>query len=141
MRDVRWSRPNEQEETEVREKSLETPPLAEIPVGREVREVRLLAKLLDGFANPVRLSVLLLLSRNGEMNVGELVEAIGAPQPRVSDHLRCLAWCGYVWARREGSNVFYSIADERVLEVLKLGEGILSDNLEHVEACEVTKDC
>jgi DNA-binding transcriptional ArsR family regulator len=127
---------------EVREGSLEAvPPLADVPVGREVREVRLLAKLLDGFANPVRLSVLLLLAREGEASVGELVEAIGAPQPRVSDHLRCLAWCGYVRARREGQNVFYSIADERVLGVLRLGEGILADNLEHVEACDVTKGC
>ena len=127
---------------EVREGSVEAvAPLADVPVGREVREVRLLAKLLDGFANPVRLSVLLLLAREGEASVGELVEAIGAPQPRVSDHLRCLAWCGYVRARREGSNVFYSIADERVLGVLKLGEGILADNLEHVEACDVTRGC
>ncbi len=116
-------------------------PLADIPVGREVREVRLLAKLLDGFANPIRLSILLLLSRNGEMSVGALVDAIGVPQPRVSDHLRCLTWCGYVRARRDGNNVFYSIADERVLGVLKLSEGILADNFEHVEACEVTKGC
>ncbi|HEV2093256.1 MAG TPA: ArsR family transcriptional regulator [Rubrobacter sp.] len=79
----------------MRARSVEAP-LADIPVGREVREVRLLAKLLDGFANPVRLSVLLRLARVGEASVGELVEAIGAPQPRVSDHLRCLAWCGYV---------------------------------------------
>jgi DNA-binding transcriptional ArsR family regulator len=125
----------------VSDKLREAPPLAEIPVGREVREVRLLAKLLDGFANPVRLSALLLLSRSGEMSVGQLVDGIGVPQPRVSDHLRCLAWCGYVRGRREGSNVFYSIADERVLGVLKLGEGILADNIEHVEACGVTKDC
>ncbi len=117
------------------------PPLADIPVGREVREVRLLAKLLDGFANPVRLSILLLLAREGEASVGELVEAIGVSQPRVSDHLRCLTWCGYVRARREGQNVFYSISDERVLGVLRLGEGILADNLEHVEACDVTESC
>jgi DNA-binding transcriptional ArsR family regulator len=52
-----------------------------------------------------------------------------------------LAWCGYVRARREGSNMLYSIADERVLGVLELSEGILADNLERVEACEVTKDC
>ncbi len=126
----------------VSEGSIEAvPPLVDVPVGREVREVRLLAKLLDGFANPVRLSVLLLLTREGEASVGELVDAIGVPQPRVSDHLRCLAWCGYVRARREGQNVFYSIADERVLAVLRLGEGILADNLEHVEACDVTRGC
>jgi ArsR family transcriptional regulator, cadmium/lead-responsive transcriptional repressor len=125
----------------VTDKQLTEAPLADIPVGREVREVRLLAKLLDGFANPIRLSILLLLSRNDETNVGELVEAIRVPQPRVSDHLRCLTWCGYVRSRRDGNNVFYSIAVERVLRVLHLGEEILADNLEHVEACEVTKDC
>ena len=128
--------------TGVREGSVEvTPPLADVPVGREVREVQLLAKLLDGFANPVRLSALMLLARGGEMSVGELVEAIGAPQPRVSNHLRCLSWCGYVRARRDGNSVLYSLADERVLGVLKLAEGILGDNLEHVEACDVTKGC
>ena len=119
----------------------EAPPLADVPVGRDSQQVRLLAKLLDGFANPVRLSVLMLLSRHGEMRVGALVEAIGAPQPRISNHLRCLAWCGYVKVRREGINSFYSIADERVLGVLRLSEGILSDNLEHVEACDITKGC
>jgi ArsR family transcriptional regulator, cadmium/lead-responsive transcriptional repressor len=125
----------------VTDKQLTEAPLADIPVGREVREVRLLAKLLDGSANPIRLSTLLLLSRNDETNVGELVEAIRVPQPRVSDHLRCLTWCGYVRSRRDGNNVLYSIADERVLGILQLGEEILADNLEHVEACEVTKDC
>ncbi len=128
-------------EIEVRARPVEVPPLADVPVGREVRELRLLAKLLDGFANPVRLSVLLLLAREGDASVGEMVRIIGVPQPRVSDHLRCLAWCGYVRARREGQNVFYAIADERVLGVLRLGEGILADNLEHVEACDVTKGC
>ncbi len=119
----------------------ETPPLAETIVGRGSPDMRLLSKLFDGFANSTRLSILLLLTRLGEMSVGELVQAIGAPQPRISDHLRCLAWCGYVRVRRQGRHAFYSIADERVLEILRLGEGILRDNLEHVEACEVTGEC
>jgi DNA-binding transcriptional ArsR family regulator len=125
----------------VQNKQKHVPPLAGVPVGRESCEVRLLAKLLDGFANPVRLSVLLLLSRRREMSVSELVEAIGVPQSRVSDHLRCLAWCGYVRARREGGSSFYSITDERVLEILKLSEGILEDNIEHVKVCDVAKGC
>src|ERR671916_565329 len=110
--------------------------LAGIAVGRESEETCLLARLFNGFANSTRLSILLLLSQRGEMKVGELVEELEAPQPRVSDHLRCLAWCGYVQVRREGRNAYYSVADERVLEVLRLGESLLRDNLERVEACD-----
>jgi DNA-binding transcriptional ArsR family regulator len=111
-------------------------PLSSIAVGRESEEMCLLAKFFNGFANSTRLSILLLLAQRGEMKVGELVDELGAPQPRVSDHLRCLAWCGYVQVRREGRNAYYSVADERVLEVLRLGESLLRDNLEHVESCD-----
>ena len=109
--------------------------LSGITVGRESEEMCLLAKFFNGFANSTRLSILLLLARRGETKVGELVEALAAPQPRVSDHLRCLAWCGYVRVRREGRNAYYSVADERVMGMLELGEALLRDNLEHVEAC------
>src|SRR5215218_9158275 len=117
-------------------------PLFDIEVGRESEEMCLLAKLFNGFANPTRLSILLLLAQRGEMKVGELVDELGAPQPRVSDHLRCLAWCGYVQVRREGRNAYYAVADDRVMEVLKLGEELLQDNLEHLEACDdIDKGC
>jgi DNA-binding transcriptional ArsR family regulator len=120
----------------VQENVVSSEPLSGIAVGRESEEMCLLAKFFNGFANSTRLSILLLLSQRGEMKVGELVEELGAPQPRVSDHLRCLAWCGYVQVRREGRNAYYSVADERVLAVLRLGESLLRDNLDHVEACD-----
>jgi hypothetical protein len=41
-----------------------------------------------------------------------------------------------VEVRREGRNAFYSVADGRVLEILKLGEALLRDNLDRVESCE-----
>jgi DNA-binding transcriptional ArsR family regulator len=123
-------------ERAVQENVVGSQPLSGIAVGRESEEMCLLAKFFNGFANSTRLSILLLLSQRGEMKVGELVEELGAPQPRVSDHLRCLAWCGYVQVRREGRNAYYSVADERVLEVLRLGESLLRDNLEHIESCD-----
>jgi DNA-binding transcriptional ArsR family regulator len=126
----------------LQENLVRTGPFSGITVGRESEEMCLLARFFNGFANSTRLSILLLLAQRGEMKVGELVNELGAPQPRVSDHLRCLAWCGYVEVRREGRNAYYSVADERVLEVLKLGESLLRDNLEHVQACDDTqKEC
>ena len=126
----------------MQEDLVKSEPLSGIEVGRESEEMCLLARLFNGFANSTRLSILLLLVQRGEMKVGELVDELGAPQPRVSDHLRCLAWCGYVLVRREGRNAFYSVADERVMQMLKLGEELLHDNLEHVEACDdIEKNC
>jgi ArsR family transcriptional regulator, cadmium/lead-responsive transcriptional repressor len=124
----------------VQEDLVSSKPLSSIAVGRESEEMCLLAKFFNGFANSTRLSILMLLAQRGEMKVGELVDELGAPQPRVSDHLRCLAWCGYVQVRREGRNAYYSVADERVLEVLRLGESLLRDNLEHVESCDDTEE-
>jgi DNA-binding transcriptional ArsR family regulator len=124
----------------VQEDLVSSKPLSSIAVGRESEEMCLLAKFFNGFANSTRLSILLLLAQRGEMKVGELVEELGAPQPRVSDHLRCLAWCGYVQVRREGRNAYYSVADERVLEMLRLGESLLRDNLEHVESCDEAEE-
>jgi DNA-binding transcriptional ArsR family regulator len=105
-------------------------PLSGIEVGRESAEMCTLAKLFNGFANSTRLSILLLLAQRSEMKVGELVIELGAPQPRISDHLRCLAWC------REGRNAYYSVADQRVMRILELGEELLQDNLEHLETCD-----
>ena len=115
---------------------VEAGPLSRVEVGRESEQMCTLAKLFNGFANSTRLSILLLLARQGETKVGELVDALEAPQPRISDHLRCLAWCGYVQVRREGRNAYYSVTDERVMEILRLGEEILRDNNGCLESCD-----
>src|ERR671919_2638953 len=126
----------------MQEKDVEAQMIPEAKIGRESEEMCLLARFFNGFANSTRLSILLLLAQRGETKVGELVSELGAPQPRVSDHLRCLAWCGYVQVRREGRNAFYAVADERVMQILELGEELLQDNLEHVEACDdIGKGC
>ncbi len=115
---------------------VETEPMRGVAVGRESEEMCLLAKLFNGFANSTRLSILLLLARKGEMRVGELVDELEAPQPRISDHLRCLAWCGYVCVRRDGRRAYYSICDDRVLEMIQLGESLLFDNQENIGSCD-----
>ena len=113
--------------------------LSGVVVGRESEEMCLLARLFNGFANSTRLSILLLLTQRGEMKVGELVRELEAPQPRVSDHLRCLSSCGYVQVRREGRNAYYSVSDERIMTILSLGEELLRDNQNHLMACETIK--
>lgn len=88
----------------------------------------LLAKLFNGLSDPTRLSILLILAKEGETRVGELVRRLNAPQPRISDHLRTLSWCGYVKVRRDGRGAYYSVADERVPSMIDVGLSLLAHN-------------
>jgi DNA-binding transcriptional ArsR family regulator len=95
----------------------------------------LVAKYFRGLGDPSRLRILELLRREKELSVGELVERLGLAQPKVSNHLACLRWCGFIEARHEGRTVYNRLADQRVAEMLDLAESMLADNAEHVAAC------
>ena len=95
----------------------------------------LVAKYFRGLGDPTRLRILELLRDEGELTVGELVERLDVPQPKVSNHLACLRWCGFTDARREGRAVYNRIADSRVEAMLGLADSLLADNAEHVAAC------
>lgn len=71
----------------------------------------------------------------GELTVGELVARLDEAQPKVSNHLACLRWCGFVATRREHRAVYNRTADERVIAMLDLAQALLAENEEHVVAC------
>lgn len=95
----------------------------------------LVAKYFRGFGDPLRIRILHLLRTEGELSVGALAERLGAPQPKISNHLACLRWCGFVKARRDHRTVLNRIADPRVGEMLDLADALLTDNADHVAAC------
>ena len=95
----------------------------------------LVAKYFRGLGDPTRVRILELLRQEGELSVGELVERLGVAQPKVSNHLACLRWCGFVDTRREHRVVYNRIGDDRVEQMLELAHALLDDNAEHVAAC------
>jgi len=73
----------------------------------------------------------------GERTVSGIVRSLGAQQGRISSHLMCLRWCGYVTARREGKWVYYAITDPRVREILRLAQQMRREHAESLAACAV----
>ena len=100
----------------------------------EPLEADLLAKYFRVLGDRTRLRILELVSA-GERSVGDLAGELGEPQPKVSNHLACLRWCGFVTTRREHRTIYYALADDRVDEVIALGRALLYENAEHVAAC------
>jgi ArsR family transcriptional regulator, cadmium/lead-responsive transcriptional repressor len=95
----------------------------------------LVAKYFRALGEPTRLRLLRLLQAEGELSAGELTRRLGQPQPKVSNHLACLRWCGFVATRRQHRVIYYRLADQRVAALLELADGLLADNADHVAAC------
>ena len=107
----------------------------------EPSRVDLIAKYFRTLGDPTRLRVLELVNEE-ERSVGEIVETLGLAQPKVSNHLACLRWCGFVATRREHRTVYYRVADARVASLIATGRALLADNAEHVAACRrVDRPC
>lgn len=92
------------------------------------------SRLFRILGDPTRLRILELLLEGGK-TVTELVENIGSPQGRVSSHLACLRWCGFISTQRDGKHVFYRVTDQRVRQMLTLARALLADNAQAVLSC------
>lgn len=77
------------------------------------------AAIARALADPKRLCVVERLA-GGERSVSDLSRDIGCQIPNMSQHLSVLRSAGLVVSRRDGSTVFYRLADERVLEAYRL---------------------
>lgn len=96
--------------------------------------LELSAKFFRGLGDPTRLKILELLLE-GEKSVTDLVQCLRIQQGRVSSHLACLKWCGYVTTSSRGRYTLYRIADQRVRRILKLSQEMVARNAEHLWAC------
>jgi ArsR family transcriptional regulator len=81
------------------------------------------ASIARALADPKRLCVLETLA-TGERSVSELSRDVGCQVPNMSQHLGVLRSAGLVTARREGTTIYYSLADPRVIEAYRLMQNI-----------------
>lgn len=73
--------------------------------------------VLQNLANANRLLLLCQLTQ-GERSVGELEDLLDIHQPTLSQQLGVLRTDGLVSTRRDGKQIYYSLADERVRVLL-----------------------
>ena len=82
-------------------------------------DVQAASELLTALASPVRLSIVTLLDEHGSRCVHQLVDALGVPQPLVSQHLRVLRGAGLVVGVRRQREVHYALTDPHVTAIVQ----------------------
>ncbi|BDP44726.1 Zn(II)-responsive metalloregulatory transcriptional repressor CzrA (plasmid) [Deinococcus aetherius] len=89
-----------------------------IPTQAHPEDLSRVTEVFKALSEPLRVQLLLLL-RDGERNVGQLVEALGVPQSTASRHLALLRSAELVRTRRETTSVYYHLADGHVARLLQ----------------------
>ena len=82
------------------------------------------ATLFRTLGHPARVRILELL-RDSELPVGSLQEALGLDSGGTSQHLAALRRIGLVESRREGTSIFYRVADPEVYKLLEAGRALV----------------
>jgi len=98
-------------------------------------DTELLARLFRTLGDVTRLRVLELLLEEGELHQMEIVRRLGATQARVSEHMACLTWCGFVETRTEGRKTLYSPANRQVSGLLDRAKRFLEQNEAQIASC------
>ena len=75
------------------------------------------ADFFQALAHPTRIAIVEQL-RNGELSAGTLIERLGIEQANASQHLAVLRAKNIVVNRKAGNQVFYSVRDPLIIEVL-----------------------
>ncbi len=77
------------------------------------------------FSEPIRIKILLAMLHN-EICVNDLAILLNVSQPRVSNQLKLLKLNNIVKIRKEKNNVYYSLNDKHIQDILSVG-------LEHIK--------
>jgi ArsR family transcriptional regulator len=92
------------------------------PADKSIFEMQ--AEICKTLTNPKRIEILSVL-KTDERTVTELVNALGASKANVSQHLAVMRHKGILTTRREGVNIYYRVANPKVIDACSLMKEVL----------------
>jgi len=96
-------------------------------MARDIAEME--ARILRALSNPIRIRIVEFL-KGGEKCVCEIYPELGVEQSNLSRHLSVMKSAGIISDRRQGINIYYSVTDGRIFNLLDLVSEILKSQLE-----------
>jgi len=86
------------------------------------------AEVSKTMSHPIRLAILHLL-KDGEKTVTDLIEAIGASQSNISQHLSLMRQRQIVKTRKVGSTVYYHVSSPKISQACDMVREVLIEQL------------
>jgi DNA-binding transcriptional ArsR family regulator len=90
--------------------------------------IQLEADFCAALSDPTRIFILYALNES-PLNVTELTNELGVPQPTISRHLKVLRDRGLVSTERQGTVITYHLVDQRVIQAMDLLRSAMRNRL------------
>lgn len=90
--------------------------------------IQLEANFCAALSDPTRILILYALN-DKPLNVTELTNELGVPQPTTSRHLKVLRERGLVSTQRHGTVITYQLTDQRIIQALDLLRSVMRTRL------------
>ena len=100
--------------------------------GMDERIFQMHAEVCKSLASPVRLKILNAL-REGEKSVEEMIRLLGLPKANLSQHLAVLRQRKIVITRRAGLNIYYKIANSKMIKACDILREVLFEQFKDDE--------
>ena len=97
-------------------------------MSQELRQFK--AEIFQALGHPTRIAIVEKL-RKGELPAGRLIEELGLEQANASQHFAVLRRKQIVVSRKEGNQVYYSLRDPVLIEVLDVLKRYFHSQLSH----------
>jgi ArsR family transcriptional regulator len=90
--------------------------------------IQLEADFCAALSDPIRILTLYALNEQ-PLNVTEITNELGVPQPTTSRHLKVLRERGLVYTERQGTMITYHLKDTRIIQAMDLLRSAMRDRL------------
>lgn len=88
----------------------------------------MIVELFKCIGNPTRYKILKMLCES-PLCVNKLNEEVGFTQANISQHLRLMKSAGIVKSEKNGLNICYQLANNEIMELIKVAEKIVESRL------------
>jgi DNA-binding transcriptional ArsR family regulator len=85
----------------------------------DVTKLEMAASKLRAIAHPMRIAIIDLLNEKGKLNVTEIYTHLDIEQAAASHHLNILKNKGVLTSRRAGKQIFYSLKNVTLTEIIE----------------------
>lgn len=84
----------------------------------DLQKLDKVAEILKAIGHPVRIQIIDLLGQYKRLSVTEIQEYLNVEQSLASHHLTKMKDKGVLFGEREGKNMFYELADEKITGII-----------------------